>query len=160
MPGSVVILGGAVEPFFEYEIETIAEETVPDPQSELQKRYPKFYKLQRLQKFKDVICNFIERRVNKGKRHEVSIDWRKIIDGAFPKSVASDPEWLKKKEEKAKTEKAAALDEIARSRFSVLIGPAGTGKTTLLNLFCEQPQIKNTGILRLASTSQRFSVVS
>lgn len=144
----------AVEPFFEDEIKPISEETVPDLQSGRQKKYSKFYKLQRLQELKDVICNFVEKRVNKGKRHEVSIDWRKIIDGVFPKIDQSVPEWLQKKEEMAKTEQAAALDEIARSRFSVLIGPAGSGKTTLLNLFCEQPQIKNTSILRLAPTGK------
>lgn len=144
----------AVESFFEDEIKTISEETIPDPLSGKQKKYPKFYKLQRLQEFKETICNFVERRINKGKRHEVSIDWRQVIDGEFGAIDRALPEWLQKKEERARTEKAAALDEIARSRFSVLIGPAGTGKTTLLNLFCEQPQIKNTSILRLAPTGK------
>ncbi len=144
----------AVEPFFENEIRTMPEETVPDPLSEKQKKYPKFYKLQRLQEFKETICNFVERRIYKGKRHEVSIDWQKLIDGAFGTIDKAFPKWLQRKEMKARTEKAAALNEIAQSRFSVLIGPAGTGKTTLLNLFCEQPQVKNTAILRLAPTGK------
>jgi hypothetical protein len=43
------------------------------------------------------------------------------------------------KEERARQEKAAALAELAVRRFSVLIGPAGTGKTTLLSVLCRAP---------------------
>jgi hypothetical protein len=57
-------------------------------------------------------------------------------------------------EERARKEKAAALVEIAASRFSVLIGPAGTGKTTLLSVLCQRPEIYNDGILLLAPTGK------
>ena len=52
----------------------------------------------------------------------------------------------------ARKEKAAALAELAASRFSVLIGPAGTGKTTLVAALCRAPEIKEGGILLLAPT--------
>ena len=50
-------------------------------------------------------------------------------------------------EQKARDEKAAALREIAESRISVLIGSAGTGKTTLLSILANQDEIKDKGIL-------------
>jgi ATP-dependent exoDNAse (exonuclease V) alpha subunit len=36
----------------------------------------------------------------------------------------------------------------------VLIGPAGTGKTTLLSVLCNHPQIKNGGVTLLAPTGK------
>lgn len=42
----------------------------------------------------------------------------------------------------------------AESRLSVLIGGAGTGKTTLLSLLCKSPQIRDGGVLLLAPTGK------
>ena len=47
-----------------------------------------------------------------------------------------------------------ALKILAESRISVLIGPAGTGKTKLLSVLCSQENIKNEGILLLAPTGK------
>ncbi|MDO9022905.1 MAG: ATP-dependent RecD-like DNA helicase [Deltaproteobacteria bacterium] len=57
-------------------------------------------------------------------------------------------------EERARAEKAAALEEIFRARVSVLIGPAGTGKTTLLQILCALPEVKRGGLLLLAPTGK------
>ena len=57
-------------------------------------------------------------------------------------------------EESARAEKTAALKELAESRLSVLIGPAGTGKTTLLSVLCSHPKIEAGGILLLAPTGK------
>ena len=46
------------------------------------------------------------------------------------------------------------MKEIAESRFSVLIGPAGTGKTTLLTILAGQKEIENKGVLFLAPTGK------
>ena len=46
------------------------------------------------------------------------------------------------------------MKELAASRFSVLIGPAGTGKTTLLSILCKRPEIHDDGILLLAPTGK------
>jgi energy-coupling factor transporter ATP-binding protein EcfA2 len=58
------------------------------------------------------------------------------------------------REERARREKAAALKELAESRFSVLIGPAGTGKTTLLAVLCGHLQVTSGGVLLLAPTGK------
>ncbi|MET3129575.1 ATP-dependent exoDNAse (exonuclease V) alpha subunit [Arcicella rosea] len=46
------------------------------------------------------------------------------------------------------------MNVLSNNRVSVLIGPAGTGKTKLLNIFCEQSFIKTGSILRLAPTGK------
>ena len=57
-------------------------------------------------------------------------------------------------EERAREEKTAALKELAASRLSVLVGPAGTGKTTLLRTLCKEPAIAGGGVLLLAPTGK------
>ena len=57
-------------------------------------------------------------------------------------------------EERARTKKAAGLEQLYRSRLAVLIGPAGTGKTTLLRILCALPDVSAKGILLLAPTGK------
>jgi ATP-dependent exoDNAse (exonuclease V) alpha subunit len=54
----------------------------------------------------------------------------------------------------AREEKAAALRVITEARISLLIGSAGTGKTTLLSILANQAEIKSKGILLLAPTGK------
>jgi ATP-dependent exoDNAse (exonuclease V) alpha subunit len=115
---------------------------------------PCFYKLERLAAIRDKIRSFVLERTTKGKRLPVNVDWHGIVAAKFGLIDQHLSIEAIRKEERAREEKAAALDELARSRFSVLIGPAGTGKTTLLNLLCEQPDIQTPGILRLAPTGK------
>lgn len=82
-----------------------------------------------------------------GERHVLILDWAKIIDSKF--GLAGD-----EKEKRARNEKAKALAELAESRFSVLAGPAGAGKTSLLGILCEQEAIRDDGILLLAPTGK------
>ena len=104
------------------------------------------YQLKRLFDMDDVIRSAIDKRLH-GKRHQINEDWRKIVDDALGKCDSES-------EERAHTEKAAILKELAESRVSVLIGGAGTGKTTLLSLLCKSPQIKDGGLLLLAPTGK------
>lgn len=83
-----------------------------------------------------------------GKRHSLNANWRALLDQRLP-SPGQDRE-----EERARQEKAAALKELAESRFTVLIGPAGTGKTTLLSVLCGQKDIAAGGVLLLAPTGK------
>lgn len=91
---------------------------------------------------------FVERR-RTGARHEQTIDWRPLLDAALPAPSAEDPD-----EQLARTEKVAALQELYASRISVLIGAAGTGKTTLLKVLCDEPSVAGGNILLLAPTGK------
>lgn len=106
------------------------------------------YQLERLYKMGEIIRNSVLKRLQ-GKRHEKDIDWRKELDTSLPSSSKQDA-----LEEQARVEKTAALKELYSSRFSVLIGPAGTGKTTLLRILCNHADVKEGGILMLAPTGK------
>jgi hypothetical protein len=81
---------------------------------------------------------------------KVAADWRHVIDQALGGTSADkDAE-----EELARQEKAAALEMLATSRVSVLIGAAGTGKTTLLRALASLPEIAGGGLLLLAPTGK------
>ena len=106
--------------------------------------------LARLADMGGVIRSSIMKRVS-GKRLDVVADWRKLLDAHLRLKGASavdEPEAL------ARQEKTAALKEVADSRVSVLIGPAGTGKTTLLSVLCGHPKVAEGDVLLLAPTGK------
>lgn len=107
------------------------------------------FQLDRLAGARALIERMVRTRVRQGKRHDVPVDWRVKLDtnlpGAAPRGSLED---------RGRNEKAAALGELAASRFSVLIGAAGTGKTTLLKFLCEADAIRNAGVLLLAPTGK------
>lgn len=105
------------------------------------------YQLNRLFEIDEVIRSSISKRL-KGARHDIKENWRKIVDQAFNGQATSEFE------ERARTEKSAILKELAESRLSVLIGGAGTGKTTLLALLCKSKLIRDGGVLLLAPTGK------
>ena len=108
------------------------------------------WQLQEYAQSRDLISARVKRRLA-GKRHAGEHDWRALIDQQLPSFAdASDPET----EELARFEKAKALEEIYRSRFSVLIGPAGTGKTSLLTALLSLPSVAAGGALLLAPTGK------
>lgn len=106
------------------------------------------YQLERLTDFGNLIRQTVEKRL-KGKRHQLDVNWRQLLDN---KLGAFDP--ADEQEGYAREEKAAALEQLAESRISVLIGPAGTGKTTLLSVLCHEPSIQAGGVLLLAPTGK------
>lgn len=111
----------------------------------------KFYKLKRLVYVKEVIVDSVEGLLN-SETHEVSVDWEGVLNNEFSDDDLTPT--IQAVEEKARAEKVAALVELTASKFSVLIGSAGTGKTKLLNIFCGHPSIENKGVLRLAPTGK------
>ncbi|MGR3809082.1 AAA family ATPase [Jiulongibacter sp. NS-SX5] len=108
------------------------------------------YQLSRLAKARAVINQKVSDRVN-GKRLPLAANWAKLLATALDPFTEGKPD---SQEQKARKEKAAALKEIAESRFSVLIGPAGTGKTTLLTILASQEEVETKGVLLLAPTGK------
>ncbi|WP_282603044.1 AAA family ATPase [Paracoccus sp. PARArs4] len=78
-----------------------------------------------------------------------AVDWRALVDGKF----GAFPEG-NKDEDRARNEKAAALTRLAGSRIGVLIGPAGTGKTSVLQLLLERNEIVGPRVRLLAPTGK------
>ena len=106
--------------------------------------------LGRLTEVSNTIRAAIHKRA-KGKRLTVQADWRKLLNAHLDTQPAHEHDDL---EDDARKEKTAALTELAEARLSVLIGPAGTGKTTLLSVLCSHPAIAAGGILLLAPTGK------
>jgi ATP-dependent exoDNAse (exonuclease V) alpha subunit len=104
----------------------------------------------RLAEMSETIRVAINKRI-KGARHAIQADWRKLLDTHLAASGITGGGEL---EVKAREEKTAALKELAESRLSVLIGPAGTGKTTLLSVLCSHPKVADGGVLLLAPTGK------
>jgi energy-coupling factor transporter ATP-binding protein EcfA2 len=88
-----------------------------------------------------------------GKALPVQSNWRGVIDSAIDGDLKT-PAVLDTEEEMAREEKAAALATLATSRVSVLIGAAGTGKTTLLRALCSLDEVNSGGLLLLAPTGK------
>lgn len=106
--------------------------------------------LKRLSEMGATIRTAIEKRV-KGKRLSIDANWRELLNAHLALQYAGRPDEL---EESARAEKTAALKELAEARLSVLIGPAGTGKTTLLSVLCSNPKVEAGGVLLLAPTGK------
>lgn len=85
-----------------------------------------------------------------GERHSVDADWLGLLNEELEQFTEGEPD---EQELLARKEKAAALKEIAEARFSVLIGPAGTGKTTLLKILAGHRDVRGS-VLFLAPTGK------
>jgi ATP-dependent exoDNAse (exonuclease V) alpha subunit len=113
--------------------------------------------LGRLAEIRETIRTAVNKRIQ-GERHTIQADWRKLLDDHLEDAGAPKVEDLtgnaREVEQKARQEKTAALKELAESRLSVLIGPAGTGKTTLLSVLCSHPKVAEGGVLLLAPTGK------
>nr|CUV28159.1 ATPase [Ralstonia solanacearum] len=128
----------SVAEFFSYEVSRVA---LKGDKPALQ--------LQRYVAFRKLLSSQIHARVLQGTRFTFPDDWRQRLDSLLPKLDETD-----KDEVRAREEKTAALAELAASRFSVLVGPAGTGKTTVLRALCQHEQIAAKGVLLLAPTGK------
>lgn len=109
----------------------------------------KFYQLNRLKQYDDIIRDSVKIRME-GKRLDVKENWARFVDEEFARKHVPDF----KEKQIAREERIAILKELAASKLSVLIGGAGTGKTTLLALLCKSSQISNGRILLLAPTGK------
>ena len=106
--------------------------------------------LGRLAEMGETIRTAIDKRI-RGKRLPVEAKWRQLLDKHLKAKGVVVVDDL---EEMAREEKTAALKELAESRLSVLVGPAGTGKTTLLSVLCSHPKVAEGDVLLLAPTGK------
>ena len=112
------------------------------------------YQVDRLIECRTIIRREVLGR-KKGKPHPADLDWRGLVDAGLDASLPANPEELDSElEQRARHEKAAALEQLFRSRLCVLIGQAGTGKTTLLRMLCSLPGLAAKGLLLLAPTGK------
>src|SRR5262249_18580458 len=84
------------------------------------------WQLDRLAAVTNLIAAEVRSRAE-GAPLDVTWDWAARIDAVLPEVEAPDAA-----ERHARREKADALEAIVRSRVSALVGPAGTGKTSML----------------------------
>ena len=110
------------------------------------------YQVERLVECRSIIRREVTRRL-KGKQHIANLDWRDLVDKGINEPMPEE-EQERELEERARKEKASALEQHFRARLSVLIGPAGTGKTTLLKFLCSLPEVADRGLLLLAPTGK------
>ena len=113
-----------------------------------------YFKLKRYDLIKNKIKNFVQKRARRAINPPVQQDWLLLLEDEFGKIDESKPDWYQERDKKARQEKANALEVLANNKVSVLIGPAGTGKTTLLNILCQQSFISSGTVLRLAPTGK------
>lgn len=82
--------------------------------------------------------------------------WVALVDAAIEatKDKGAAKEKPSTRDLAARKEKSAALEVLYKSGVSVLMGAAGTGKSTLLRALCSIDSVKNKGILLLAPTGK------
>ena len=103
---------------------------------------------------KNIISDRVNRRAN-GRPLTGDADWRTLVDRAIgepPPVAGSSPR--AERDIRARTEKAEALTAIHAARLSIVIGPAGTGKTTLIKALLLAKDVGNGGVLLLAPTGK------
>lgn len=83
-------------------------------------------------------------------------NWSVLVDAAIDASNGKKLPKVSpsKRDVEARKEKTAALEVLYKSGVSVLIGAAGTGKSTLLKALCSIESVKSGGILLLAPTGK------
>ena len=109
------------------------------------------YQLDRLAQCGRAIRDLVSKRM-KASPIEIQADWAAILDEVLDSTTDAPPPT--ERDRRARVEKTAALRILATRRLSVLIGPAGTGKTTLLSALVRHKQIASGGILLLAPTGK------
>lgn len=91
------------------------------------------------------------RKANPGEHN-----WGALVDAAIDaaKAKSSTKAAISSRDVDARKEKAAALEILYKAGVSVLMGAAGTGKSTLLKALCTIDSVRAKGILLLAPTGK------
>lgn len=110
------------------------------------------YKLERYETTSEVIRDWISRQRNRLALGEIA-SARDVLDRSL-RANRTVSDRVDELEDRAREEKAAGLSALHDAALSVLIGPAGTGKTTLLRALVEQVDVSPDRILLLAPTGK------
>lgn len=111
------------------------------------------YKLTRFEETSQAIREWIAAQESRSRFGEVT-DARYVLDRALDRNQAVVIASVDQQEERARAEKSAGLSSLHDSPLSLLIGPAGTGKTTLLRALVEYPGVAAGNVLLLAPTGK------
>ncbi|VTR60727.1 exodeoxyribonuclease V subunit alpha [Actinobacillus pleuropneumoniae] len=107
-----------------------------------------YIKLKEYQDYKELVVDIVNSRLETSLLSEQ--DWKKIIDDQFGELQENNEE----KDQLARDEKATALKILESSKISVLLGRAGTGKTSALGILASSKEIKAGGVLALTPTGK------
>ena len=127
----------------DYLAREVHSEITPDGELMLQ--------LNRLKEMDDHIELVVRKRTEEAIPHNISEDWEAMMDAPFGFGPAAPDD---AQELMARREKGAALGAMAAARLFVLVGGAGTGKTTLLSLLCKSREVAAAGVTLLAPTGK------
>lgn len=105
-----------------------------------------YAQLQRYVTAGDVIRSHVAARIGRG---DTGIEWRDLVRDKFGAPSEGDED-----EAAAQEEKVKALKILEQSKIGVLTGAAGTGKTSLLKIFLDQPTLVGPNVLLLAPTGK------
>ena len=111
-------------------------------------RSNQYVKLSEYQDYKKLVTEIIKSRLNASLSSRQ--DWKNIIDEKFGDINDNYAE----KDKQARNEKAIALKKLELSKISVLLGRAGTGKTSALGIFASSQDIKAGGVLAITPTGK------
>ena len=107
------------------------------------------YQLQEFTTYGTAIREFIESHLKRAGALRDVAGWRDRVDSALSSSAKADA-----LEEIARSEKTRALEQLVSKGFAVLIGGAGTGKTTLVDVLCRAAREQGVSPLLLAPTGK------
>lgn len=108
----------------------------------------KYIKLKEYEEFKYLIGEIINKRLESSLENEQ--DWYGIIEKQFGELKEDN----KENDRLARDEKAKALKILESSKISVLLGRAGTGKTSALGVFASSDKIKSKKVLAITPTGK------
>ncbi|MFF8093843.1 AAA family ATPase [Streptomyces sp. NPDC016675] len=117
------------------------------------------YKLDRLEETANVVRDWVAAQQARPALGGIA-DARAVLDAVLDRDRdrdrggSGDAPHAAELEERARTEKAAGLSALHDARLSVLVGPAGTGKTTLLRALVDHPGVATGDVLLLAPTGK------
>ncbi|MCM0647355.1 AAA family ATPase [Clostridium swellfunianum] len=113
----------------------------------------KAYQLKRLYSMETFIRTVIEKRA-KSVKYQLNFNWFRIMDKKFGKLEDFQRGYKRENEKLGREEKSKALDILSQNKISTLIGPAGTGKTSVIDVLLSVDEIKNEEVLLLAPTGK------